>query len=370
MSILSLKAEAIIKNVPKTGVLLLGHGSRLQPANKPLKDVAKSIEQTGLYDSVEAAFLQLTKPDFKETVDLLAAGGVEKIIVMPYFLYTGVHVRDDLPREIAESNKKYPDIEFVMAPNLGFHPMLVDITMERLGEAESPEPKTDSVQMPSIHPIESESFRIIASEMDENAFPSEQLPIIKRVIHATADFEFGDLLNFSPGAIEAGLSAIRGGANIITDVTMVKTGVSVARLRHFNDGKANLHCFIGDKSVALESKRSGITRSAAAMRKAAPLMDGAIIAIGNAPTALNELLRLIKSGAVTPKLVIGVPVGFVDAEESKSELMANDPGVSGVEFISIDGRKGGSTVAVAIINALLIMAGEEADSPRVQAVCE
>jgi precorrin-8X/cobalt-precorrin-8 methylmutase len=352
-SILSLNVEKIIdKQVLKTGVLLLGHGSRLQPANKPLKDVAKSIEQTGLYESVEAAFLQLTKPDFKETVDLLASKGVEKIIVMPYFLYTGVHVRDDLPREIGESNKKYPDIEFVMAPNLGFHPSLVDITMERLGEVEVHEPKNDSAGAPPIHPIESESFRIIASEMDESAFPVEQLPIIKRVIHATADFEFGELLRFSSGAVEAGLSAITNGANIITDVTMVKTGVSIARLKLFNNGQTNLHCFIADKSVALESKRCGITRSAAAMRKAAPLMDGAIIAIGNAPTALNELLSLIKSGAATPKLVIGVPVGFVDAEKSKNELMA-----SGVEFISIAGRKGGSTVAVAIINALLIMAG-------------
>ncbi|MBE9531266.1 MAG: precorrin-8X methylmutase [Proteobacteria bacterium] len=361
---MNLKAEKIIdKSENKTGVLLLGHGSRLQPANKPLKDVAKSIEQTGLYGSVEAAFLQLTKPDFQETVDLLASKGVDKIIVMPYFLYTGVHVRDDLPREIGEGHKKYPDIEFVLAPNLGFHPSLVDITMERLVEAQSKETEADSADVPGIHPIESESFSIIASEMDESAFLAEQLPIIKRVIHTTADFEFASLLKFSPCAIEAGLSAIREGANIITDVTMVKTGVSQARLKVFSKGKKNLHCFIGDKSVALESKSRGITRSAAAIRKGASFMDGAIVAIGNAPTALNELLSLIKSGAVKPRLVIGVPVGFVDAKESKDALMA-----SGVEFISVAGRKGGSTVAVAIINALLIMAGDEFS--REKAACE
>ncbi len=363
---MSLKAEKIIEQrAPKTGVLLLGHGSRLLSANEPLKDVARSINKKGLYESVEAAFLQLTKPDFKETVDLLASRGVDKIVVMPYFLYTGVHVRDDLPREIEQSNKKYPDIEFVMAPNLGFHPSLVDITMERLSETASTEPEPETERTPSIHPIESESFRIIGSEMDESALPGEQLPVIKRVIHATADFDFAELLRFSPGAVEAGISIIRNGRSIITDVTMVETGISKARLKAFNKGALNLHCFIADKSVARESKRSSITRSAAAMRKAAPLMDGAIVAIGNAPTALNELMSLIKSGAASPKLVIGVPVGFVDAEESKNKLMA-----SGVEFISTAGRKGGSTVAVAIVNALLIMAGEETGSSGIQAVCE
>jgi precorrin-8X/cobalt-precorrin-8 methylmutase len=201
--------------------------------------------------------------------------------------------------------------------------------------------------------------------MDESAFPGEQLPVIKRAIHATADFDFAEFLRFSPGWLEAGLGAIRNGGSVITDVTMVETGISKARLRAFNDGSLNLHCFIADKSVARESKEGGITKSAAAMRKAAPLMDGAIVAIGNAPTALNELLSLVESGAASPKLVIGVPVGFVDAEESKDRLMA-----SGVEFISTAGRKGGSTVAVAIVNALLIMAGEEIDSPGVQAVCE
>ena len=350
---------------PRTGVLLLGHGSRLQPANKPLKDVAKTINSTGLYDFVEAAFLQLTKPDFKETVDLLASRDVEKIIVMPYFLYTGVHVRDDLPREIEEAHKKYPEIDFVMAPNLGFHPSLVDITMERLSEAGTSEGARlaqASETNPPIHPIEEESFRIIATELDESAFLEERLPIIKRVIHATADFEFAGILNFSPGAIEAGLSAIRDGANIITDVTMVKTGIARARLKPFNkDVESRLHCFIGDSSVESVSRTAGITRSAASMRKAASLMDGAIVAIGNAPTALNELLSLIRSGVAAPSLVIGVPVGFVGAEEAKEELMASVPEV---EFISTVGRKGGSTVAVAIINALIIMAAERMDGSQ------
>ncbi|MEE9542972.1 MAG: precorrin-8X methylmutase, partial [Thermodesulfobacteriota bacterium] len=300
------------KKGPRTGVLLLGHGSRLQPANKPLKDVAKTIGSTGLYDSVEAAFLQLTKPDFKETVDLLASKDVEKIIVMPYFLYTGVHVRDDLPREIGEAHKKYPDIDFVMAPNLGFHPSLVDITMERLNEAGASESEANPVANLKIHPIEEESFRIIASELDESNFSEDRLPVVKRVIHATADFDFADILNFSPGAISAGLNAIRDGANIITDVTMVSSGIAKARLKPFNNNSSSrLYCFIGDSSVADVSKETGITRAAASMRKAAGFMDGAIVAIGNAPTALNELLRLIKTGKAAPRLVIGVPVGFV-----------------------------------------------------------
>ena len=177
---------------------------------------------------------------------------------------------------------------------------------------------------------------------------------MKRIIHTTADFEYVEIVRFGNNAIEAGMDAISKGADIITDVKMVEVGISKERLDKFG-GKVK--CFVADEDVVQYAKSTGITKTAAAMRKAIeftshiPHPTSQIIAVGNAPTALMELTRMIKEGKARPALVIGVPVGFVDAEESKEGLMGLD-----VPYISIKGRKGGSTVAVAIVNALLMMA--------------
>ena len=175
-----------------------------------------------------------------------------------------------------------------------------------------------------------------------------ELPIVKRLIHTTADFEYADLVRFGNGAIETGIDAISKGADIIVDVKMAEVGISRERLGKFG---GEIRCFVADKDVRAEAQKNSMTKTAAGMRKALPFLDNSIVAIGNAPTALIELVRMIKDGNARPALVIGVPVGFVGAEESKDELMKLD-----VPYISIKGRKGGSTVAVAIVNALLMMA--------------
>lgn len=344
----------------KKAILLLGHGSKRAEANDTLREVAASLRVAGGYGYVLAAFLQIERPDLQEGIDVMASKGFDEITVMPYFLYPGLHVTKDLPEELAQSMKKHPGLKVKMAKNIGFHKKLIDITIERIDETdketgEAPVESSAFVQ----HPIEKESFRILSGEIDETRFSPFELPVIKRVIHSTADFEFQSLIGFSRGPVEAGIKAVMAGRNIITDVRMIEAGITKERLAPFG---VKVLCFSSDEDVARAAKADNTTKTAASMRKAAGFMEGGIVAIGNAPTALMELLRIVREGAAKPALVIGVPVGFVGAAESKEELMRSE-----VEYITSRGRKGGSTVAVAIVNAIAIEAGKMSLK---QAVCE
>lgn len=196
--------------------------------------------------------------------------------------------------------------------------------------------------------IETESFRIIREEMGPHTFTPEQEAVVLRVIHATADFDFAQSLRFSPTAVDSGLAALHAGFDVVTDVRMVAVGIST---RYLEPLGGHVRCAIDDPSVHEQAEQEGTTRSRAAMRQLAPHIEGGIVAVGNAPTALLEVIRLIKEEAVRPALVVGVPVGFVSAVESKAELAEMD-----VPFITALGRKGGSTVAVAVVNALLRLA--------------
>lgn len=200
--------------------------------------------------------------------------------------------------------------------------------------------------------IEHDSFAIIDAEVGTHAYSAEQWPIVRRMIHANADFEFNGLTDFHPAAVEAGLAAILGGGSrVVADVEMICVGLSAARLAHFGMGT---HQFISDADVIEQAKAEETTRAVQAMRKAhrLGLIDGTIVGIGNAPTALIELVRLIREEGARPALVVGMPVGFVSAAESK-DLMA---GLDDVPWIVIRGRKGGSTLVVAAIHALLGLA--------------
>ena len=169
--------------------------------------------------------------------------------------------------------------------------------------------------------------------------------MVKRVIHSSADFEYADNLVFSEGAVARARKAIEAGAHIVTDTNMVKAGINKKILAQFG---GEVHCFVADEDVAAEAKARGVTRSTVSMERAAGLDVPLIFAIGNAPTALVEIRRLVDAGTLSPELVIGVPVGFVNVVESK-ELIQE----SGVPYIVARGRKGGSNVAAAIVNALL-----------------
>ncbi|WP_461201036.1 precorrin-8X methylmutase [Anoxybacillus sp. TBDG-1] len=199
--------------------------------------------------------------------------------------------------------------------------------------------------------IEQKSFQIIDDEIGEHAFTEQQYAIVRRVIHASADFELGKSLLFHPRAIEAGVAAIRAGKKVVADVQMVQVGINKARIETYG---GSVHVYISDEDVMKEAKRLNTTRAIVAMRKAVKEADGGIFAIGNAPTALLELIRLVKEGEARPGLIIGLPVGFVSAAESKEELAKLD-----IPFITNIGRKGGSTVTVAALNALSILAERE-----------
>ncbi|MFC4077802.1 precorrin-8X methylmutase [Salinithrix halophila] len=199
--------------------------------------------------------------------------------------------------------------------------------------------------------IESLSFRIITEELGEHPFTKEQYPVVQRVIHASADFDLGRSLIFHPRAVEAGIEAIRRGRPVVADVQMVQVGISKPRIHQFG---GDVRVYISDPDVMEEAKRLETTRAIISMRKAVKEAEGGIFAIGNAPTALLELIRLVREGEAKPGLIVGVPVGFVSAAESKEELAKLD-----VPFITNQGRKGGSPTAVAAVNALSLLAVKE-----------
>lgn len=205
--------------------------------------------------------------------------------------------------------------------------------------------------------IEGLSFKMITEELGEHPFSSLEYPIVQRIIHASADFELGRSLVFHKGAIEAGISAILQGQPIIADVRMVEAGIAKERIQRYG-GEVRVH--ISDPDVTREAKELGTTRAIIATRKACAQAPGGIYVIGNAPTALLELIRLVKEGLAQPGLVIGMPVGFVSAAESKEELRRLD-----IPYITNIGRKGGSTVVVAAVNALSLLAVRRAEGESV-----
>lgn len=195
--------------------------------------------------------------------------------------------------------------------------------------------------------IEKRSFEIITEELGGRVLDEMQAPVIKRVIHTSADFEYADSLCFSEHAVEKALTALKKGACIVTDTQMGRSGINKKVIEKFG---GEVYCFMSDADVAEMAKKNGTTRAVASMEKAAALDKPLIFAIGNAPTALIQLYEMIEAGRIRPELIIGVPVGFVNVVQAKELIMTAD-----VPYIVARGRKGGSNVAAAICNALLYM---------------
>jgi len=198
--------------------------------------------------------------------------------------------------------------------------------------------------------IERESFAIIDAEAGAHPFTAEQWPVVRRVVHTTGDFDFVNTTHFSADAIASGLAALQAGAPVYCDTNMVRAGVNKSRLATFG---SELVCAVADPDVAETARAEGVTRSIVALRRGVE-QGCRIFLIGNAPTALFELLDLCRAGKVQPALVVGVPVGFVGAAESKEVLLASD-----LPQIVCRGRKGGSAIAAAILNALVLLATEQ-----------
>ncbi len=198
--------------------------------------------------------------------------------------------------------------------------------------------------------IESTSFDIIDAEVGNHDFNEPQWSIVRRMIHTTADFEFKDMVRIHTQAIAAGIRAIRSGKMIITDTNMARVGIRTKDLAQFG---VTVKCYMNDPRIHEKAQSNGTTRAKAAVDMAADDMNGGIYVVGNAPTALLRLIELINEGQVGPALIIGLPVGFVNAAESKAALLELDyPSITNL------GRKGGSNLAASVVNALIILAGK------------
>ena len=202
--------------------------------------------------------------------------------------------------------------------------------------------------------IEAESFRIIEAELGPHDWSPRQWPLVRRAIHTSADFDYAKSMLISEGAIAGGIAALKAGCGIVTDTTMVISGMSKERLTPYG---VKVSCYVADPQVAKDAKAQLITRSILAMRKGGRDANNGIFVIGNAPTALFELIRLIREERLAPKLIVALPVGFVGAAESKEALLELAKEYPALPFITNRGRKGGSNVAAAVMNAILIQAG-------------
>lgn len=194
--------------------------------------------------------------------------------------------------------------------------------------------------------IETRSMEIIAPHLAGLQLDEKATKVYSRIIHAAGDVGYAPIIRIGAGAIDKAVEALKSGCDIYTDVEMVRTGINKRKLASFG---GTVHCRIADPEVAAAAKAEGITRSMAAMRAFGQELDGSIVAIGNAPTALFEVLRLVREEDVRPACIVGIPVGFVGAADSKKELAEN--GI--VPYITVEGTNGGSPIAAAAVNAMM-----------------
>ncbi len=380
-------------------LIIIGHGSPLKEANN-LETVGRLLH-SALHngckkDCVSVAYLQFGNPDLMKCIRTAVMSGARKVIIHPYFLTSGMHVTKDIPMIIEEARGLYPHVEFLYTEPLGFHERLIEIIKDRIkGHLRPHEIEERSFEI--IEDIMLEQQSIKATEQQDikeeiislknycstgllfHCSTFEEKEVIKRVVHATADPEFINNMVISADAIKTGIEAIRAGRDIVVDVEMVKAGISKRFLREFG---IKVHCYIDDEDVIRLSEATHRTRAEIAMEKALNKHSNiGIIAIGNAPTALLKVIELLQPSALhkaterqsdsatvrqcysateslrpsafslQPALVIGVPVGFVKALESKVLLSRQR-----FPFVTNLSRKGGSAVAAATVNALLKMA--------------
>ena len=356
--------KSALENV---GLILIGHGSKLPHNRENLEKIAEILRKQSQFKIVEIAFMIRNAPTIPEAIDIVAQKGVSKIVLVPAFLAPGVHTTQEIPELIDVKDKQSQlsarGIQVFYGEPIGADECIAVILAEKalkaLGEKEAEHQHASfsasvnaKPEMPaSSNKIYEQSMKLIRPEIKDvlAKAPKNQIPIIERVVHTTADPEFAKLLCISDKAVDAGVAAIRAGAKIVTDVKMIKAGINGARVKRYG---GQILTYIDDPRATKMANDESITRSTAAMRLAVEDgLDGDVVLIGNAPTAAFELVEQIKKGAAKPALIVAVPVGYVGAAESK-EAVAKLP----VQFIITKGRKGGSTIAVAIFNALLSMA--------------
>jgi len=324
----------------KKGFLIIAHGSRREEANERVYELTAQLKNYFQTDVFEPAFMELAKPSIRDGINALAALDIDEIVAFPFFLFKGMHYSKDVPNIIDRAIAKLDrDIKVTMMDPVGMHPQVFDLVQEMLYDK-----VTDQFEFKKIEPskIEDKSMEIIEGYIQKAEMPEDERPVVKRVIHTTGDFDFLKTMIFRGDAVAEGCKALLGKATIFTDVTMVQAGVN-KRFGH------EVRCVLNDPGVEEGAAAAGMTKAAYALRSLGAKLNGNIVAIGNAPTALIKLVDMIKQDGIRPALVIGIPVGFVNAKESKEYLR----GVDEVPYITNRGQKGGSTVAAAIVNALI-----------------
>jgi precorrin-8X/cobalt-precorrin-8 methylmutase len=377
-----------------TCLVLVGRGTTDPDANGDVAKMARLLEEGMGFGGVHVCYSGTAKPLVADGLRAAARLGYARIVVMPFFLFDGVLVKriyaaaDDLC-------EREPGLEVLKAGYLGVHPLVADVIVERAREAvegraamncslckyrvqivgfeqQVGEPqRAHHLQVRGLlakegavgvdgpvsaplfkpylpHPIEKESFEIIAAGRDWSAFPASQLTVLQRLVHTSGDFNAVDDIYFSPGAVETGIRALLRCKRIVTDVTMVQTGLKRELLEQL--GIATW-CGVHDRETHLMSQTQGVTRSAAGIRRAwEKFGNDVVLAIGDAPTAIVEATRLIREHGWRPQLLIGLPVGFVGTRESKADLQR----CLQVPRITNSGTRGGSPWAASVVNGLMI----------------
>ena len=373
-----------------TCLVLVGRGTTDPDANGEVAKFARMIEEGMGFGAAYVCYSGSAKPLVSDGLRAAARLGYARLVVVPLFLFDGVLVKRIYASADALQQRE-PELEVLKAAHLGVHPHVADVMLERAREAvagltetncalckyrvqivgfeeqvgepqrahhlqargllskAAPAAKSQAAFAPYLpHPIEAESFRIIAAGRDWSSFPVAHLTVLQRLVHTSGDFHAVDDIFISPGAIETGIRALLRCKRVVTDVTMVQTGLKRALLEQLG---MTTWCGVHDRETALMAEAHGITRSAAGIRRAwEKFGNDIVLAIGDAPTAIMEATRLIREQGWRPQLVIGLPVGFVGTCEAKQELKR----CLQVPRISNSGTRGGSPWAASVVNGLMI----------------
>ncbi len=326
------------------GILVISHGSPRAEANRGFEAMVGRVASRLEGVHVLPAFFSIVRPNIPDQVAAMASRGVRRVLLMPYLLYSGQHVTVDIPALLEQCRQRFPQLAIELLSTLENDPALEDLVVERLW----PLTGSDEAIPNDATAIEQQSYRIIQRQLaDWGGGGPGAGRIVRRVLHATADISFARTMRIHPEALSRGRVALAAGKPILCDVTMLRAGMTKIR--------GEILCAIDRPEVADLAKARGCTRAAAAMEFLAPRLEGSIVAIGNAPTALWKVLELVGNGGPRPALVVGLPVGFVDARQSKLALLE-----SGLCYITNTSPRGGSPVAAAAVNALATLDEDDA----------
>jgi precorrin-8X/cobalt-precorrin-8 methylmutase len=378
------EAEAGSQNLisrADTCLVVVGRGTSDPDANGDIAKITRILHEGLKFGASHVCYSGTTFPLVAEGLKQAAKLGFRRLIVLPYFLFDGILVQRVYAAADALERRLGGETEILKARYLGVEPATAEVFLERAMEAvdgtasmncmvckyrvpvvgyENELHKPQEAHRAKLkgseyvmHPIEAESFAIIRAQIDSSSFPEETRGVVERLIHTTGEFGIIDDLFISKGAVQIGVDALLRCRRIVTDVTMVQTGLRRSLL---SDLKIETWCGVHHKETWILAETAQITRSAAGIRRAWSLFgNDVVVAIGDAPTAVAETVRLIKEAGWRPQLVIGLPVGFVGTAESKESLK----GCLQVPRITNRGTRGGSPWAAATVNALLIEANNK-----------